>query len=129
MLKFNYHCSTMQWKWESLIRVRLFATSGTTQAMEFPRPLLQGVFPTQGSNPGLPHCRQILYELSHKGNPFYTYWEVSAVVYKILNDTVPSRFPLLSCFLLPCPPHSVYFSCTGHLTTPPTFQELSAVES
>ena len=23
--------------------------------------LLQGVFPTQGSNPGLPHCRQILY--------------------------------------------------------------------
>ena len=23
--------------------------------------LLQGIFPTQGSNPGLPHCRQILY--------------------------------------------------------------------
>jgi len=31
--------------------------------------LLQGVFPTQGSNPGLPHCRQILYQLSHKGSP------------------------------------------------------------
>ena len=31
--------------------------------------LLQGIFPTQGSNPGLPHCRQILYQLSHKGNP------------------------------------------------------------
>ena len=27
--------------------------------------LLQGIFPTQGSNPGLPHCRQILYCLSH----------------------------------------------------------------
>ena len=27
--------------------------------------LLQGIFPTQGSNPGLPHCRQILYHLSH----------------------------------------------------------------
>ena len=27
---------------------------------------LQGFFPTQGSNPGLPHCRQILYQLSHK---------------------------------------------------------------
>ena len=26
--------------------------------------LLQGIFPTQGSNPGLPHCRQILYQLS-----------------------------------------------------------------
>ena len=28
--------------------------------------LLQGIFPTQGSNPGLLHCRQILYQLSHK---------------------------------------------------------------
>ena len=26
---------------------------------------LQGIFPTQGSNPGLPHCRRILYQLSH----------------------------------------------------------------
>ena len=31
--------------------------------------LLQGIFPTQGSNPGLPHCRQILYQLSPKGSP------------------------------------------------------------
>ena len=31
--------------------------------------LLQGIFPTQGSNPVLPHCRQILYQLSHKGSP------------------------------------------------------------
>ena len=30
---------------------------------------LHGIFPTQGSNPGLPHCRQILYQLSHKGSP------------------------------------------------------------
>ena len=28
--------------------------------------LLQGFFPTQGLNPGLLHCRQILYQLSHK---------------------------------------------------------------
>ena len=27
---------------------------------------LLGIFPTQGSNPGLPHCRQILYQLTHK---------------------------------------------------------------
>ena len=32
--------------------------------------LLQGIFPTQGSNPGLPHCRWILYQLSHKGSPW-----------------------------------------------------------
>ena len=31
--------------------------------------LLQGIFPTQGLNPGLLHCRQILYCLSHQGNP------------------------------------------------------------
>ena len=31
--------------------------------------LLQGTFPTQESNPGLPHCRWILYQLSHKGSP------------------------------------------------------------
>ena len=31
--------------------------------------LLQGIFLTQGSNPGLPHCRQILYHLSHQGSP------------------------------------------------------------
>ena len=31
--------------------------------------LLQGIFPTQGWNPGLPNCRWILYKLSHKGSP------------------------------------------------------------
>ena len=31
--------------------------------------LLQGILPIQGSNPGLPHCRQTLYQLSHKGSP------------------------------------------------------------
>ena len=31
--------------------------------------LLQGIFPTQGLNPGLPHCRQTLYHLSHQGSP------------------------------------------------------------
>ena len=30
--------------------------------------LLQGIFPTQGSNVGLPHCKQILYHLSHQGS-------------------------------------------------------------
>ena len=46
--------------------------------MEFSRPeywsgyslsLLQGMLPTQESNPGLPHCRRILYELSYEGSP------------------------------------------------------------
>ena len=36
--------------------------------------LLQGIFPTQGWNPGLPHCRWILYQLSHKGSPRILEW-------------------------------------------------------
>ena len=32
--------------------------------------LLQGIFPTQGSNPGLLHCRRILYRLNHQGSSF-----------------------------------------------------------
>jgi len=34
----------------------------------------QGIFPTQGSNPGLPHCTWILYQLSRKGNSRILEW-------------------------------------------------------
>ena len=34
--------------------------------------LLQGIYPTRGSNPGLLHCRQILYQLSHMGRPWFS---------------------------------------------------------
>ena len=46
--------------------------------------LLQGIFPTQGSNPGLLHCRRILYQLSHKGssalnaNSLQSWWKPAA---------------------------------------------------
>ena len=33
--------------------------------------LLQRIFPTQGSNPSLWHCRRIFYNLSHQGSPLY----------------------------------------------------------
>ena len=36
--------------------------------------LFQGIFPTEGSNPGLPHCRWILYHLSHQGSPRILKW-------------------------------------------------------
>ena len=42
---------------------------GIFQARVHPRFLLQGIFLTQESNPGLPHCRQTLYRLSHQGSP------------------------------------------------------------
>ena len=38
--------------------------------------LLQGIFPTQELKPGLPHCRWILYQLSHKGSPRILEWVV-----------------------------------------------------
>ena len=70
------------WKWKSLSRVRLFVTPWTIQFMESPGQntgvgslsLLQGIFPTQGSNPGLLHCRLIYYQLSHKASPRILGW-------------------------------------------------------
>ena len=59
-----------------------FVTPWTVHSMEFSRPedwsgkpfLLQGIFPTQGYNPGLPHWGRILYQLSHKGSPRILEW-------------------------------------------------------
>ena len=45
--------------------------------------LLQGICPTQGSNPGLPHCGQILYHLSHQGSPRILEW----VAYSFSSDS------------------------------------------
>ena len=70
----------IKWRWKSLSRVRLFATPWTLQSMAFSRPeywsgyLIQGIFPTQGSNPGLRHYRWILYQLTHKRSPRILEW-------------------------------------------------------
>ena len=45
--------------------------------------LLQQIFPTQGSNPGLLHCRQILYQLSYQG------LKANNAQYKGVVDTCP----------------------------------------
>ena len=44
--------------------------------------LLQGIFPTQGLNPGLLHCRQIIYRLSHSGS--------------LMTKREPPQMPVLS---------------------------------
>ena len=49
--------------------------------------LLQGIFPTQGSNPGLPHCRQIPYQLSHQGSPRILEW----VAYSFCSESFQLR--------------------------------------
>ena len=70
-----------QKKVKSLSCVRLFAAPWTVACTRLLCPwdflgkstgvgchfLLQGIFLTQGSNPGLPHCRQRLYHLNHQG--------------------------------------------------------------
>ena len=60
--------------------------------------LLQGIFLTQGSNPGLLHCRQILYHLRYQGSP----WLIIAPkkIYLLLYVTVV-KFLLLSSKLTP----------------------------
>ena len=71
-------------KVKSLSRVRLFATPWAVACTRLLHPwdflgkstgvgchfLLQEIFLTQGLNPGLPHCRQTLYHLSHQGSPY-----------------------------------------------------------
>ena len=64
-----------------LTHVQLFVTQWTVAyqappSMGFPSKntrvdcdFLQEIFPTQGLNPSLPHCRQTLYRLSHQGSP------------------------------------------------------------
>ena len=39
----------------------------------------QGIFSILGLNPGLPHCRQILYHLSHQGSPTFLYYHLSTI--------------------------------------------------
>ena len=66
----------MKWKWKSPSRISEWP-HGLYSPWNSPDQntgvsslsLLQGIFPAQGSNSGLPHYRRILYQLSHKGSP------------------------------------------------------------
>ena len=89
-IKAEHQCAYLnKWRWKSLSHVRLFATPWTVQSMEFSRPEYwsgysfpsSGDLPNQGSNAGLPHCRWILYQLSHQGSP----WYVSLPQYVLTN--------------------------------------------
>ena len=53
--------------------------------------LLQGIFPTQGLNPGLPHCRQILYQLSHKGSSRILEWVAYPLSSRSFRPKNPTR--------------------------------------
>ena len=61
--------------------------------------LLQGIFPAQGWNPGLPHCRWILYQLNHKGSP-----GILGALQLSLNSSTAVTTPLF------CPPWDCLWS-------------------
>ena len=68
--------------------------------------LLQGIFPTVGSNPGLQHCRQILYCLSHQGSPNQPYLNKIMFKKKKTNPLWSTQLVSVSpmVFPLPIPP-------------------------
>ena len=67
-----YHKCHLGVTWKFLSCVQLFVTPWTIGVVSLS--LIQRIFPTQGSNPALPHCRQILYQLSHQGSPRILEW-------------------------------------------------------
>ena len=90
--------------------------------------LLQGIFLTQGSNPGLPHCIQMFYHLSYEGSP----WELCGFPYfavtisliqwpegtqstsQLVNDTAgKNRFLILDCSCQLGPAPEVGRQCRG----------------
>ena len=59
--------ASMLWNWELMYCSVL--SHSVVSAEVGCHALLQGIFPTQGSSPELPHCRQILYRLRYQGSP------------------------------------------------------------
>ena len=99
--------------------VRLFVTPWT-RAHQYPLPIgffrqeywsglpspPPGDFPTQGSNPGLPHCRQTLYQLNHRGSP----GPVECQIKQFLCVFSLCPVPLVSLQALLAPSFSFQFS-------------------
>ena len=130
-------------KGKSLSRVRLFATPWTPTMLlrpwDFPSKntgvgchcLLQRIFLTQGSNPGLLHCRQTLYCLSYQGSHQFavsgdlthththTYDKIETLLMEsLLTDIQQVVFQLL---------HSSLESCRGNLIRKQVFSPVLAL--
>ena len=101
MYTIEFHC--IKWS-ESLSQLCLtlcdpmeYTVHGTLQArmLEWVTfPFSRGIFPSQGSNTDLPHCRLILYQLSHKGSPRILKW----VAYPFSNGSSwPRNLTRVSC--------------------------------
>ena len=69
--------------------------------------LLQGIVPTQGSNPGLPHCRRIVHQLSHGGRRgiVRSSWESVSLPSFLLSDNFSFQLCLSDCCII----YQIYF--------------------
>ena len=97
--------------------------------------LLQGTFPTQGSNPGLPQCRRILYQLSYQGslnqlymniNPlFFILFYVVIILYHLSHQGALYRSLQTRVEFL-CVTHRsllvIHFTCSAAYTSVSIFQ-------
>ena len=81
--------------------------------------LLQGISPTQGWNPGLPHYRWILYQLSHQGNPRILEWVAypfsrgSSWPRNWTGASCIARWVLYQLSYQGSPPRSIYVTANG----------------
>ena len=66
--------------------------------------LLQGIFPTQGLNPGLPHYKWILYQLSHKGSLRTREWVAYPFSVDLPDPGIKPGSPALQADSLPAEP-------------------------
>ena len=87
----SLNAQSAMWLWQENVHyftVLFFTVKGKSLVMSMDIPqsspgqdtgvgslsLLQRIFSTQGSNPGLPHCRRILYQLRYKRSPVTLEW-------------------------------------------------------
>ena len=66
--------SSMQWSWELYHDYTVYGILQASILEWGSHSLLQGIFPTQGLNPGLTQCGRILYQLSYQGGPRILEW-------------------------------------------------------
>ena len=104
-LEYTLQKICIKWKVKLLSRVQLLRPHGLQPTRllcpwDFPGKdtgvgchfLLQGIFPTQELNPGVLHCRQILYQLSYKGSPtsMWSNWNSGILLTTLKNYMVVS---------------------------------------
>ena len=78
--------------------------------------LLQGIFPIQGLNPGLPHCRRLLYQLRHKESPLKSWSSIkfTCTIKIVSHQILPTfKYRLRSSFLRTSPDQSHFLGLSS----------------